>query len=63
MKRYRNLIWLVLLLSVLLIILWQWGLSEQLDWTLDGTDSSVISAETTNGAITLEGLDSRRATR
>ena len=28
--------------------------SEQLDWTLDGTDTSVISAETTNGAITLE---------
>ena len=28
--------------------------SEQLDWTLDGTDTSVISAETTNGTITLE---------
>ena len=28
--------------------------SEELDWTLDGTDTSVISAETTNGAITLE---------
>ena len=57
MKRYRNLIWIVLLLSGFLIILWQWGLSEQLDWTLDGTDISVISAETTNGAITLEGSD------
>ena len=57
MKRYRNLIWPVLLLCVLLIILWKWGFSEQLDWTLDGTDISVISAETTNGAITLEGSD------
>lgn len=28
--------------------------SEQLDWTLDGTDTSVVSAETTNGTITLE---------
>ena len=55
MKRYRNLIWLVVLLSGFLIIFWQWGFSEQLDWTLDGTDISVISAETTNGAITLEG--------
>ena len=55
MKRYRNLIWLLLLLSVLLIILWQWRFSEQLHWTLDGTDISVISAETSNGAITLVG--------
>ena len=57
MKRYRNLIWPVLLLCVLLIILWKWEFSEQLDWTLDGADISVISAETTNGAITLEGSD------
>ena len=28
--------------------------SEQLDWTLDGTNTSVISAETTNGVIMLE---------
>ena len=55
MKHYRHLIWPVVLLSVLLIIFWQWGFSEQLDWTLDAADISVISAETTNGAITLEG--------
>ena len=57
MKRYRNLIWPVVLLSGLLIILWQWGFSEQLDWTLDSADISVISVETTNGTITLEGSD------
>ena len=28
---------------------------EELDWTFEGTDISVISAETTNGAITFEG--------
>lgn len=55
MKHYRNLIWPVVLLSVLLIIVWQWGFSEELDWTLDGADIAVISAETTNGAITLQG--------
>ena len=55
MKRYRNLILPILLLSILLIIFWQWGFSEELDWTLDGADIAVISAETTNGAITLEG--------
>ena len=31
------------------------GFSEQLDWTLDGVGVTVISAETTNGAIKLEG--------
>ena len=31
--------------------------SEQLDWTLDGAGISVISAETKNGAITLEDSD------
>ena len=55
MKRYRNLIWLVLLLSLLLVILWQWRFSEELDWTLDAADISVISAENTNGGITLAG--------
>lgn len=29
--------------------------SEELDWTFEGTDISVISAENTNGAITFEG--------
>ena len=33
----------------------KWVSSEQLDWTLDGVGISVISAETTHGAITLEG--------
>lgn len=28
---------------------------EELDWTFEGTDISVISAETTNGTITFEG--------
>ena len=28
---------------------------EELDWTFEGTDISVISTETTNGAITFEG--------
>ena len=55
MKCYRNLIWPVLLLPILLIIFWQWGFSEELDWTLDAADISVISAETTNGAIILVG--------
>lgn len=55
MKHHRHFIWPVVLLSVLLIIVWQWGFSEELDWTLDGTDITVISAETTNGAITLQG--------
>ncbi len=55
MKHYRHLIWAVVLLSALLIIVWQWRFSEQLDWTLDGADISAISAETTNGRITLVG--------
>ena len=60
MKRYRNLILPLLLLSVLLVIFWRWGFSEKLDWTLDGADISVISAETTNGAITLVGSDQEK---
>lgn len=31
------------------------SVSEELDWTFEGTDLSIISAETTNGAITFEG--------
>ena len=33
----------------------KWRFSEQLDWTLDGVGISVISAEATNGGITLVG--------
>ena len=31
------------------------SVSEELDWTFEDTDLSIISAETTNGAITFEG--------
>ena len=62
MKRYRYPIWLLLLLLVLLVTFWQWGSSEQLDWTFDGADISVISAETTNGAITLGGSGKDKVT-